>query len=384
MADAVFSAPYQSGILEFDPTIHPDVCRYQQVGRDLLITYGTSTDSVTVQEFFWDNQPANVRNPISAIHFMANHLFRMVDQILPRPPARLLGTAQADSLCGSADADILEAFAGDDLLEGRGGNDHLDGGDGVDTASYATATGGVRVDLSLVGVQDTGSAGSDVLVSIENLIGSSFADVLRGNAGANRIDAGAGDDLIDGGAGEDTLSYASAPAGVSVNLALTTAQATGGAGRDTIQGLEHLIGSRFADVLTGSAGPNALQAGEGNDLLWGSLGADRHSGGPGADRFLYRSEAEAGNGVEGRDWILDFQNDDRIDLTALDANPSRTGDQAFSWIGSNAFKSPGQLRYTVVNGLGLLEGNTIGTSGAEFQIAIQGGFALRSGTHVLL
>ncbi len=150
-------------------------------------------------------------------------------------------------------------------------------------------------------------------MAIENLIGSPGADQLRGNAAANTIEAGAGNDWVDGGAGDDwieggsgddvlqggshgcagdLISYIGATAGVTVNLALTSPQATGGAGTDTISGFENLTGSRFADTLTGSAGPNALQGGEGNDLIWGSAGADRHSGGPGADQFLYRSEAE--------------------------------------------------------------------------------------------
>jgi len=134
---------------------------------------------------------------------------------------------------------------------------------------------------------------------------------------------------------------------------------------------ENLTGSRFADALTGSAGANALQGGESSDLIWGSAGADRYTVGPGADQFLYRSEAEIGNGMDAYDCILD-------------ANPSKSGDQGFSWIGTAAFRSPGQLRYTVVNGVGLLEGNTIGTSGAEFQILMPVGFALRASPHVLL
>ena len=221
-------------------------------------------------------------------------------------------------------------------------------------------------------------------MAIENLLGSPGADQLRGNAAAKIIEAGAGHDWVDGGAGDDwieggsgddilqggshggagdLISYIGATAGVAVNLALTTPQATGGAG---------------------SAGPIALPGGEGNDLIWGSAGADRHSGGPGADQFLYRSEVEIGNGTDACDWILDFQADDRLDLSRLDANPAKSGNQAFSWIGTAAFRSPGQLRYTVLNGIGLLEGNTIGTTGAEFQLLLPGALALRAGTHVLL
>lgn len=65
---------------------------------------------------------------------------------------------------------------------------------------------------------------------------------------------------------------------------------------------------------------------------------------PGRGSVPYRSEAEIGNGIDACDCILD-------------ANPAKSGDQAFSWIGS---------------------------SRAEFQILMPGGFALHAGTHVLL
>lgn len=57
---------------------------------------------------------------------------------------------------------------------------------------------------------------------------------------------------------------------------------------------------------------------------------------------------------------------------------------AFLWIGSAPFSAPGQLRYTTAKGIRLLEGNISGSSGAEFQIEIQGGFALQPGSHVVL
>ena len=85
--------------------------------------------------------------------------------------------------------------------------------------------------------QDTGGAGTDTLASIENLTGSAFDDTLTGDAGANVISGLAGDDILtaggndtlDGGDGTDTASYADAGSGVTVSLAITTAQDTGGA-----------------------------------------------------------------------------------------------------------------------------------------------------------
>ena len=84
-----------------------------------------------------------------------------------------------------------------------------------------------------------GDAEGDRLSNIENLTGSNFDDTLEGNAGNN---------LLVGGLGIDTVSYANATSGangqgVTVNLALTSAQNTIRAGTDTLSGFENLTGS---------------------------------------------------------------------------------------------------------------------------------------------
>ena len=55
--------------------------------------------------------------------------------------------------------------------------------DGTDTASYVGAVAGVTVALATAAAQNTGGDGTDTLSSIENLIGSSFADTLSGTSG---------------------------------------------------------------------------------------------------------------------------------------------------------------------------------------------------------
>jgi Ca2+-binding RTX toxin-like protein len=49
------------------------------------------------------------------------------------------------------------------------------------------------------------SAGRDSLPSIENVIGSPFADKLFGDAGPNVLEGGPGKDKLFGGGGEDIL-----------------------------------------------------------------------------------------------------------------------------------------------------------------------------------
>jgi Ca2+-binding RTX toxin-like protein len=59
----------------------------------------------------------------------------------------------------------------------------------------------------------------------------------------------------------------------------------GGAGNDTLTGIENLVGSGFDDILTGDAGANVLSAGAGADSLDGGAGADTLNGGAGADTY---------------------------------------------------------------------------------------------------
>ena len=47
----------------------------------------------------------------------------------------------------------------------------LDGGTGVDTVTYADASGAVTVSLAVTSFQNTGSAGFDKIVNVENIIG---------------------------------------------------------------------------------------------------------------------------------------------------------------------------------------------------------------------
>jgi serralysin len=64
--------------------------------------------------------------------------------------------------------------------------------------------------------------------------------------------------------------------GVSVSLALTTAQATGGSGSDTLIAIENLTGSNNNDNLTGNSAANSLSGGAGVDTMAGGDGSDTY------------------------------------------------------------------------------------------------------------
>jgi Ca2+-binding RTX toxin-like protein len=187
----------------------------------------------------------------------------------------LRGTDSDDYLSGGGAADRLEGGAGNDVLEGGAGTDRLLGGAGIDMASYALAAARVTADLGNAS-SNTGEAAGDTYSQIEGLAGSSFDDVLRGNAGMNIIEGGRGDDRIEGLDGADKLY--------------------GGDGNDTLDG------GLKNDVLSGGAG---------NDWLYGGPGYDRLIGGAGADTFVFAGLSEL------PDTIADFSQSDG-DLVALD------------------------------------------------------------------
>ena len=112
--------------------------------------------------------------------------------------------------------------------------------------------------------------------------------------------------------------------------------------------------------------------GSGNDTLIANQAANNLTGGAGADTFAWRSVGDAQTSTPDR--ILDFvRGADRIDLSAIDAISGTSANDAFTFIGSNAFTGvAGQLRYAVdangVNIYGDIDGNGV----ADLHIIVNG------------
>ncbi|HEY5054250.1 MAG TPA: calcium-binding protein [Solirubrobacterales bacterium] len=132
--------------------------------------------------------------------------------------------AGADSLHGLGGDDALLNNEGADQVFGEGGNDLflsnsicdgdlLSGGEGRDNASWAKFGEGIdaRLDLGQAGRPGLGDGpqcggGSlDTIDTVEDLEGSSSADVLYGDAGPNQLLGHLGPDTYFSGAGEDSI-----------------------------------------------------------------------------------------------------------------------------------------------------------------------------------
>jgi Ca2+-binding RTX toxin-like protein len=205
----------------------------------------------------------------------------------------LYGGNGTDTLLGSWGADILFGEGHDDSLFGDLGSDTLFGGSGDDVLDGANGTADAD---TLFGDQGndrlTGGEGNDTL------FGGSGADTLNGSGGSDTLLGDVGADQLNGGVGIDFVSYATAGAGVVASVGFPGGN-TGDAAGDTYSSIEGLIGSAFADTLSGSPlVSDTIYGGGGDDQLSGSgTGApgdpngDTLYGGAGLDRTAYNGSA---------------------------------------------------------------------------------------------
>lgn len=221
----------------------------------------------------------------------------------------------ADRITSSARAQVgVFAGGGDDVLVGKGSVDVLAGGAGSDLIK---GTGGSDVLYGYAPEKifgfDVPGVGSDDGGGHDTLLGGDGADLLYGSLG---------DDRLDGGEGIDTVSYADAPGAVDIDLRHVR-QHTGSAGVDMLKSIENVIGSSGDDHLRGDDGANVLSGGDGADTIEGGDGSDVMSGGAGADVFVFTAAHDSG------DAIIDLEAGDAVDLSKIDADTGRDGNQRF-------------------------------------------------------
>ncbi|AOO66352.1 beta strand repeat-containing protein [Sulfurospirillum halorespirans] len=229
----------------------------------------------------------------------------------------ITGNSANNTIKAGSGNDVLSAGLGDDLLYGEMGNDTFIGGagndtfiggtsisvdSGNDTADYTSALFSINANLATGTVVGNASTeGTDTLYGIENIIGSSGDDTIRGKVGVVNTLSGAGGndtlyggldgDYLDGGTGTNSVDYSSESANISINLSNSQANYTGSATYDTLVNLQNAIAGSGNDTLMGKSGTiNTLKGGLGNDLLTGNFDGDMLEGEDGTDTLAYGSE----------------------------------------------------------------------------------------------
>ncbi|NBZ86338.1 calcium-binding protein [Stagnihabitans tardus] len=219
------------------------------------------------------------------------------------------GTADRDEIFdGTAGSDSYFMREGNDLIAGSAGPDIISGGLGLDAVIYQgmVVAGpealGVTVNLA-TGFGQGGDAAGDILISIEDILGSDGRDNLTGSDRRNALAGGEGRDTINGGGGNDFLS--------------------GDAGNDRLDGGaddDLILGGSGLDTLNGGTGNDYLNGGADNDSFSGDDGDDTAVGGEGSDT----ADLGAGNDVwmvlapeGGVDTVEGNTGSDTIELSAL-------------------------------------------------------------------
>jgi hypothetical protein len=132
-----------------------------------------------------------------------------------------------------------------------------------------------------------------------------------------------------------------------------------------------IIGDSYNNTLYGTAG---------NDILNGNGGKDILSGGSGKDTFVFDTALEA-NGDTIRDFVHGV---DKISLSGIDASTRVTGNQAFKFIGTQAFhKVAGELKAYASSGNTYIAGDTNGDGSADFTIKVVGAHTFASTDFIL-
>lgn len=290
------------------------------------------------------------------------------------------------TIVGLAGNDWLYGGSGPDVFNPGPGIDNLDGGSGTDTADYSQDSGGIYAragnnwatsvsnwsmswgDL-IQGMQDD-TIEHDDFVSIEDVVGTNFYDVLIGTPGPNtlkgldgddniaghagddilyggpdddKIMPGAGSDYVDGGTGTDTVDYTDEPTGLYIrhyngfstpiaNQALGWTALIAAINNDTIEhddlvGIENVIGSPYDDVVAGTNGPNTIWGRNGddylsghndNDILYGENGKDQLLGGAGTDTLAGGPDEDILKGNADADEFVFAANDGATALADAD------------------------------------------------------------------
>ena len=332
----------------------------------------------------------------------------MVTYIGNNKPESIIGSSANDTIRGNGGNDDLYGKDGSDNLSGGTGNDYLSGGEGNDFleggAGINDYLGFSGYDRFVMSSRDVGYTDDTILdfqprVDLIDLRAwgvSSFEQVraiAEGN-GKNDVVLKAGFDGYGHFLTIDNRSLAVLSARDFVFDNSRELDDTGTRFDDVMfgsrygdhlngaDGQDQVIGGLGNDRLNGGGDNDHLLGGTGRDILTGGAGRDRLEGNTGADifRFVDASDTSGNN----RDTILDFLKDyDKIDVSEIDADTTKAGNQSFEFAGNSIFTGVGQLIFSKQGNSVVIAGNTDTDTLAEFQIVIHGIFTPRDSDFIL-
>lgn len=168
--ETINTLQFKAGVLPTDIALTQEYTWYFSETNSLNISIAGSSDKITIESFFIQDDPYSNWNPIQQLKFDGGTTWNL-SAILTK---LYQGTGNDDALRGTLGDDAIAAGFGNDTLMGSTGNDRLEGG-----------------------------AGDDFLFGLgrfTSLPGGIFED-------DDTLDGGAGNDTLDGGAGNNTYLF---------------------------------------------------------------------------------------------------------------------------------------------------------------------------------
>ncbi|MEO5338724.1 MAG: hypothetical protein H7841_17840, partial [Magnetospirillum sp. WYHS-4] len=225
------------------------------------------------------------------------------------------------------------------------------------------------------------------LAAADTVTGGTGKDVIYGRQGNDTLTGGGENDILIGGTGDDILIgggdtgdeavYLLDTAGVVVVLDDSnngSATQGGGAGTDTLTGIERIEGTRYDDTFTtgagnesicGNAGADTFSMGAGADTVEGGGGIDIVTVGAGADKIVFGGASAANLGT---DVLMDFSgamsfagatgDGDKIVFDTSDLNIGSVTFEQMTWVGDG---TPHALMNNASNVIVLVGASSVGT-----------------------
>lgn len=245
----------------------------------------------------------------------------------------------------------------------------LEGSDFFYTFANHTVSGALDT-IRLVRLGDAYDADTGDLVLEDGIVQDATPFITISGLGLDNPagETGPVHDIVAGLMGGDPSGSAADPAPITAVLWGEAHNVRGSSGRDTY------AGTRFADTVRGAGGRDVLSGRGGDDTLIGGTGADKLTGGAGADTFVYIRAGETAG-----DLIRDFETavGDGIDLSAIDANDDRIGNQRFDFIGDERFSgTAGELRFQSGAARTVVIADTDGDGRADVRLVVAGDLSL--------
>ncbi len=262
------------------PSAGPDGTTFQNI-EHLQLVSGSGDDTVTFNGVlptsitaFTDNWQAGSGNDTLAVDLSGVSSAIFLDDVGGNGQFSTNGSSLLNF--SSVENFRVTGGSGNDHLNTSSGNDTIDGGAGDDVISAGTGN-----------------------------------NILMGGSGDDGFYIAGGTNSIDGGPGADIVLFDDVSGGVTVNLAVTAAQAVGGGlGTVTLSNVENVWGTSYDDTLTGDANGNVLRGGAGNDTLYGDAGNDELDGGTGDDQLRGGDGNDTLYGSDGNDTVIGNDGDD--------------------------------------------------------------------------